>query len=149
MIQKEDLVNERVAEIEQLLGDYSWMIKEIKRLRPLLGEVEDNQVSQFSVKGILPKPQGMANNPISNETVRGNKRHKRLTDLEDNVLFIQNRMHAITGDREIAILGCLLDGMSISSVSRHMGLSRTHIHRIRREMAYAIEKCDGGQVDQD
>lgn len=139
--------HERVAEIEKSLSNYSWMINEIKRLQPLLKEDENKDVAQFDVRSILPKPQSMTSNPISNEMLRSDRIYQRLINLEERVLFIQDRMHVIVNERERAILNCMLDGMSLSDIARHMGISNTHTHRIRRGIAQAIANIDHAPIN--
>jgi len=131
-----------LKEIEKSLSNYSWMINEIRRIRSLLGDAEKKDMPQSNVGSILPKPQKMASNPISNEVFKGNRTYRRLMELEEKVLCIQNRIHAITDERESAILDCLLDGMRMTDIARHMGLSNTQTHRIRRGIARTIATAD-------
>ena len=44
---------------------------------------------------------------------------------------VQQRISLVRGDREIEVLHRLLDGDSMRSVGKHMGLSETTIKRIR------------------
>lgn len=47
------------------------------------------------------------------------------------MLFIQKRISVISDEREKAVLNCMLDGMSMSAIGKHMGLSRRHIYTIK------------------
>jgi len=40
-------------------------------------------------------------------------------------------MKVITDEREKAVLNCMLDGMSVRAISKHMGLSERHVFRIK------------------
>lgn len=125
-----DLMNEK--QIEQALRDYNWMINEIKRQRELLSHiVGGNVVAQGGIESAMPKAQGETSDPVAQEVLRRDKASKWVTNLEDKVLFIQRRMENITDERERAILECLLDGMSMLAIGKHMGLSERHIRRLK------------------
>lgn len=118
-------------QIENTLRDYNWMINEIKRQRELLEDAGTNLVAQSGIESTLPKAQGESGDPVALEVVRRDKKHMWIHKLEVKVLFIQERMAVIEEEREKAVLECLLDGMSMVAISKHMGLSRRHIQRIK------------------
>lgn len=121
-------------EIANLLKDYRWMIYEIARQRGMADDIGENITAQYGIESVMPKPQGGSTDPVYIEVQRRVKKTKRIEKLEKKVKFIQERMDRIEGDREKAVLDCLLDGMSIIAISRHMGLSQRHIQRIRDEI---------------
>lgn len=118
-------------QIEQALRDYSWMLNEIKRQRELLSHIGGNIVAQGGIESTMPKPQGETSDPVALEVVRRDKNSKWLDKLEGKVLFVQKRICIIQDEREKAVLECMLDGMSMSAISNHMGLSRQHIYKIK------------------
>lgn len=124
-----DGMNEK--EIEQTLRDYNWMINEIKRQRELLSHIGGNVVAQGGIESSMPKAQGETSDPVAQEVIRRDKNSKWLNKLEDKVLFVQKRIHVITDEREKVVLECLLDGFSMKAISKHIGLSRTHIYRLK------------------
>src|SRR5699024_907411 len=127
--EREVSMNKR--EIEQALRDYNWMIKEIKRQRELLGHIKTNIVSQSGLESSMPKAQGVTSDPVAIEVIRREKKSKWVEKLEEKVLFIQKRISFITNEREKAVLECMLDGLSMSAIGRHMGLSERHIRRLK------------------
>src|SRR5690606_27886593 len=118
-------------EIEQALRDYHWMVKEIARLRDILDDAGEGITRQYGVESGQPKPKGSVGDPVYMEVVRREKQWKRLEKLENKARLIQERIDLITDEREKTVLDCMLDGMSVIAISRHMGLSRRHIHRLK------------------
>lgn len=118
-------------QIESALRDYNWMIKEIKRQRQLMGYEGGNLVAQGGIESTMPKAQGGTSDPVALEVIRRDKASKWVLKLEDKVLYIQERMCIIQDEREKAVLECMLDGLSMVAITKHMGLSRTHIYRIK------------------
>ncbi len=122
------------SEIEQTLRDYNWMINEIKRQRALLEHAGDNLVAQSGIESTLPKAQGGISDPVALEVIRRDKASKWVLKLEEKVLFIQKRIHVVTDEKEKAVLECMLDGLSMVAIGKHMGLSRQHIYRIKENI---------------
>lgn len=118
-------------QIEQTLRNYNWMINEIKRQRDLLNDVEISVVAQSGIESTLPKGKGTTSDPVVQEIIRRDEKSKWVEKLEKKVLFIQKRIPVITDEREKAILECLLDGMSMVAIGKHMGLSERHIRRLK------------------
>lgn len=121
-------------EIENALKDYNWMINEIKRQRQLMGYNGGNLVAQSGIESVMPKAQGGTGDPVALEVIRRDKKSKWCEKLECKVLFVQKRIHLITDEREKAVLECMLDGLSMVAITNHMGLSRTHIYRIKNNV---------------
>lgn len=126
-------------EIEQALRDYSWMINEIKRQRDILINVGGNIVAQSGIESSLPKAQGRTSDPVAMEVIRRDKASKWMLKLEGKVLFIQKRIPIIKDEREKAVLQCMLDGMSMVAIGKHMGLSRSHIYAIKESIIEQFE----------
>ncbi|GIO25178.1 DNA-binding response regulator [Oceanobacillus sp. J11TS1] len=125
-------------QIEETLRDYSWMLNEIKRQRQLMDYTGGNLVAQSGIESTMPKAQGGTSDPVALEVVRRDKASRWLQKLEEKVLFIQKRMSIITDEREKAVLECMLDGMSMSAIGHHMGLSRRHIYNIKESIVNRI-----------
>jgi len=120
--------------IAETLRDYNWIINEIKRQRKLLEDVDGNFSAKYGIEASLPKAPGQNGDPIFQEVVRREKKFKWVERLERKVLYIQSRIDRITDERERAVLECILDGMSMIAISRHMGLSTRHIQRIKNSI---------------
>jgi len=124
--------------IEQALRDYNWMINEIKRQRDLLSHVGGNVVAQGGIESSMPKAQGETSDPVAQEVIRRDKASRWVLNLEDKVLFIQKRIHVITDEKEKAVLECMLDGLSMVAIGKHMGLSRRHVYNIKTSIVSKI-----------
>ncbi|GIP63074.1 hypothetical protein J32TS6_16290 [Virgibacillus pantothenticus] len=119
-------------QIERAIKDYNWMIREIKRQRQMLEkDIGTKVVSASGVEATLPKSKGVISDPVVKEVIRRDRKSNWLSKLEKKVLFIQERLPAIDEPREVVVLECMLDGMTISAISKHMGLSRKNIYTIK------------------
>lgn len=125
-------------QVEQALRDYNWMINEIKRQRDLMDYNGGNLVAQGGVESVMPKAQGLTSDPVALEVVRREKKSKWVEKLENKVLFIQRRIPVITDEKEKAVLECMLDGLSMVAIGKHMGLSRRHIYTIKESVVSQI-----------
>ncbi|GIN39032.1 helix-turn-helix domain-containing protein [Heyndrickxia oleronia] len=118
-------------EIEDILKNYSWMINSIKELRKSLQSAGEGLTAQYGVEATLPKPQGVTGDPIYRELIRREKRHAVINKYKAKISVIQDRLHLIKDDRELEVLHWLLEGKSYRWIGMHMGLSFSHIKRIR------------------
>ncbi|MBL5768399.1 helix-turn-helix transcriptional regulator [Heyndrickxia sporothermodurans] len=118
-------------EIENILKDYSWMMNSIKILRDSMKDAGEGLTAQYGIEATLPKPQGVTSDPVYKETVRREKRYSKIAQYEKKVQVIQDRMYLISDERENEVLYWLLEGKSYRWIGMHMGLSFSHIKRIR------------------
>ncbi|WP_010094163.1 helix-turn-helix domain-containing protein [Ornithinibacillus scapharcae] len=118
-------------EIIEILSNYHWMIKEVKRIDYLLDNTDQSLTAQYGIEATMPKPKGLTSDAMTNEIIRRDKKLNRKVRMLRKIEFVQNSLHLITDEREKVVLDCLLDGMSINAIANHMGLSRRHIHRLR------------------
>ncbi|RYM02823.1 DNA-binding response regulator [Sporolactobacillus sp. THM7-7] len=119
-------------EIAKILRDYSWMIREIARQRKIMeNDVNQSITGQYGIDGSLPHGKGDTSDPVAIEVIRREKKSKWIAKLERQVSYVQARIHVIENEREKAVLECMLDGMNIRAIARHMGLSDRHIFRLR------------------
>ncbi|AVQ97711.1 hypothetical protein OBCHQ24_01090 [Oceanobacillus iheyensis] len=126
-------------QIERTLKDYHWMIKEIKRQRDVLEEeIGLKLVASSGIESTLPKAKGTVSDPVGQEVLRREKKSGWIMKLEKKILYIQERMEVIEDPREMAILECMLDGMTISAISQHMGLSRRQVYHVKDEIVRKI-----------
>ena len=118
-------------EIENILKDYHWMINSIKELRKSIQTAGEGLTAQYGIEASLPKPQGVTGDPIYREVLRREKRHAVINKYKAKISVIQDRLHYIKDDRELEVLHWLLEGKSYRWIGMHMGLSFSHIKRIR------------------
>ncbi|WP_409276383.1 DNA-binding response regulator (plasmid) [Neobacillus sp. SCS-31] len=105
-------------QIYNILKNYHWMNKEVKRIEEELYQLNNTNITE-TAEGKM--------------RIRDTKRTRLLEYLE-MINFIDKRAPVIVGIKESAILDCLLDGMSVTAVARHFGMSRAQAHRIRDDI---------------
>jgi uncharacterized protein YerC len=118
-------------DIANALKDYHWMMNSIKLLRESMVDAGERVVRTYDIDSDMPKAKGGTSDPVYQEYIRREKRWKIIYKYEDKVKIIQERIHAIKDERELEILHWLLEGKSYRWISLHMGLSHTHINRLR------------------
>ena len=123
-------------EIESAIRNYHWLIKEIVRLKYELGMI-GNPLSNRTEPGTKT---GRPYNPTLNEVIRRASRLETLEKFEEKVNYVDRNINIITNDRELTVLNCLLDGMNISNISRHMGYSKRTIYSIKESIIEKIKK---------
>ena len=122
-------------EIENAIRNYHWLIKEIARLKGELGMI-GNPLMNKSEPG--QQKHGRPTNPTLNEVIRRETRLETLKKFQEKVVYVEKNTLVITDDREMTVLNCLLDGMNISNISRHMGYSKRTIYSIKEEIVEKV-----------
>lgn len=131
------------TEIERILRDYHWMVREISRLRSYLDDAGERIIGQYGIEAGQPKPRGGTSDPVHMEVVRRERQWKRIEKMENKVIFVQERIDLITEERERTVLDCMLDGMSIVAIARHMGMSERHVFRIKNSIVFQMSGMSG------
>ena len=124
--------------IENTLKDYHWMMNTVKMMRESLQDAGTGLVAQYGDEAGMPKAQGVSGDVVLSEVVRRGKRWDQIAEYEGKIKLIQSNIYVITDEREAEILHWLLEGKSHSWISRHMGLSHTHVNRISISIAKQI-----------
>lgn len=128
-------------EIENILKDYHWMINSIKIMRQSLESAGEGLTAQYGIEAALPKGKGTTGDPIYREYLRREKRWKKIRDYEEKIIAIQSLFHRVHDERESEILYWLLEGKSYRWIAEHMGLSHSHIQKLRKNIVDAMSKC--------
>lgn len=136
-------------EIENILKDYHWMINSIQELRKSLQSAGEGLTAKYGVEATLPKPQGVTGDPIYRELIRREKRHAVINKYKKKISVIQDRLYLIKDDRELEVLHWLLEGKSYRWIALHMGLSHSHIRRIRENIVDKLCDTDVPNVPND
>jgi hypothetical protein len=135
--------------IENILKDYHWMINSIKIIRDSIKDAGEGLTAQYGIEATLPKPKGVTSDPVYKETVRREKRYKKIAEYEKKVQIIQDRIHLINDERENEVLHWLLEGKSYRWIALHMGLSHSHIRRLRENIVNQLCGADVPNVPND
>ncbi|MBY0122172.1 DNA-binding response regulator [Bacillus sp. S/N-304-OC-R1] len=107
------------------------MMNSIKILRDSMKDAGEGLTAQYGEEAAMPKAQGTTSDPVFREAIRRSKRFGVINKYEKKISIIQDRMHRIKDDRELEVLHWLLEGKSYRWIAIHMGLSHSHIGRIR------------------
>ncbi|MCM3395941.1 LuxR C-terminal-related transcriptional regulator [Cytobacillus oceanisediminis] len=118
-------------QIKSILKDYHWMMNSIKILRDSMKDAGKGLTAQYGDAAGMPKAQGITMDPVYRECVRRERRYSIIHKYEAKISVIQDRMHLITDERETEVLHWLLEGKSYRWIAMHMGLSHSHIGRIK------------------
>jgi hypothetical protein len=111
-----------------ILKNYYWMLREIQRINSELSRTDFKGVAQYGTSASLPTGQGLVSKTLENEVVRRTLKSERMIDYIDKVNFINANMYKVTDEKEKVILDCLLDGLTISAISKHLGTNRKQVN---------------------
>ncbi|EWG12732.1 helix-turn-helix transcriptional regulator [Cytobacillus firmus] len=131
-------------QIESILKDYHWMMNSIKILRDSMKDAGEGLTAQYGDEAGMPKAQGTTSDPVYRENLRREKRYSVIHKYEAKISVIQDRLHLITDNREIEVLHWLLEGKSYRWIGAHMGLSFSHIKRIRDSIVDQLSQETNG-----
>jgi DNA-directed RNA polymerase specialized sigma subunit len=131
-------------QIANILKDYHWMLKSISVLNESLADAGGGITSQYGVESGLPKPHRTNSDPVYKELLRREKRYRVIDKYKSRISIIQDRLHLIEDEREIEVLHWLLEGKSYRWIGRHMGLSFSHIKRLRDSIVCQLASESNG-----
>ena len=129
-------------DIENALRDYHWMVREISRLREELSTVNSSVTAAYGLQASMPKSNETSDS-TAREVIQRDRRHRTLKKFEKKVRFIEERSVCVRDDREIAVLNCMLDGMSIVAISQHMGFSERKVYHIKDDIVKSMQENAG------
>lgn len=134
-------------EIEQLIHEYHWRIREVIRLEKILfGSYESPDrsvgVAQYGIEATLPKPNTNLKSHAELKALDARERRliKRLSDFRDKVMKVEEMAHYLTDDKHLIILDCMMEGLSYRSIAEHLGVSTTKLWQMKNEMIEKIQK---------
>lgn len=119
------------------------MINSIKIMRDSLKDAGEGLTAQYGDEAAMPKGKGDTSDPIFREVVRRSKRWNKIEQYERKVLAIQELFHKVHDEREGEVLYWLLEGKSYRWIGEHMGLSHSHIRRLRDNI---VDRMSGTDV---
>jgi hypothetical protein len=137
---------EIVQKTEEDLRSYHWMIKEIERLNNEINKAihinspGSSLVAQYGIEASLPKGKGLILSTMSISEEKYERQLKRVADLEDKVRKINLALEQITDEKEHTVLECILDGERMNIIARHVGISRTRLNEIKRQIVIHAAK---------
>jgi hypothetical protein len=129
---------EIVQKTEEDLRDYHWIVKEIERLQDYLNKAVQSfgpgsrLVTLYGLEATLPNGKGLNIDKNSITEERYERQWKRLEKLKEKVKKIDSAAKQIVDEKERTVLECILDGVRMNIVARHVGISRTRLNEIKR-----------------
>ncbi|MGM7683751.1 DNA-binding response regulator [Cytobacillus sp. Hm23] len=126
-------------EIRIALRDYYWMEKELLRLYKEMNICPAPSISQYGVEASIPKAKTNSDQ-VGNFVIRKDRYKKMVEKLERKVRIINKHTETIKDDRMSTVLYCLLDGMPIVGISKHLGISERNVYNIRDSIVDHIYK---------
>lgn len=112
----------------ELIRDYHWMIKEIERIESTI------EVTVSTTKyGDEPKAisQGTVSDPVGRMVIHREDKVKRIRELERKVQSLNSALNEIQfNDRDRTVIHLMLEGESITNISRHLNIARKNAYKI-------------------
>jgi hypothetical protein len=141
------VTTEIVEEIENLLKDYRWMVKEIDRLeRSLYGSVNSGKswgVAQYGIEAAMPKGSGgISQVELTALDQREERIYKQIKRLSQKVEAIEQAAEHIEGEMHKVVFDCILEGMSYRAISDHLGVSRDKVRKMKIEIINQLSQND-------
>lgn len=116
------------------------MVNEIRKINYELSKTDFKGTSQYGIQATLPTGKGLVSKALESEVIRRNDKSERMIDFANKVVFINDRRDRITDEKEKIVLDCLLDGLSLTATSKHMGISRSMVTDIRDNIVDKLAK---------
>lgn len=127
---------EITRQIAEDLANYHWMRREIQRMKSEQ-DIGNQLSSQYGVEASLPKKRDISD-PVGTEVQYLHLQQERIRRLEAKVQQINKLATRIIDDRQRTVLDCILDGWKMSTISKHIGVSRTLAYEIKSDLVQAM-----------
>ncbi|MED4583861.1 hypothetical protein P9578_13835 [Brevibacillus choshinensis] len=133
---------ELVQRTEEEIRDYNYMQLELIRIQRFLRDLGEGMVGQYGLEAGLPKALGGHGDKTHAEVARRERKWKRLQNLQDKIMRIDEAVETIPDEQERLILEALLDGDKNNQIAKEIGVSRQRYYEIKRsavmKMAWAM-----------
>ncbi|MFP3389463.1 hypothetical protein [Brevibacillus sp. SIMBA_040] len=138
---------EVVQKVEEEIKDYHWMVKEIDRLRNEIHKaitsnpaIQQKLVATYGDAAGMPSGKGFRLSTITIPEERYEKQILRMKSLEHKVRQINEIAIGLGDSKQRTVLECMMDGMRMNSIARHVGISRTRLNEIKREIVIRMAR---------
>lgn len=140
-------VLEVVQKVEEEIKDYHWMVKEVDRLRKEIHNaiisnpsIQQKLVATYGDAAGMPSGKGLRLSSLTIPEERYEKQIERLKNLEDKVRQINDFASSLGNSKHRTVLECMMDGMRINSIARHVGVSRQRLNEIKRDIVNRLAR---------
>jgi len=120
------------------LRDYSWSMREIRRLEESLakmagetGWIDPALVARYGIEAALPKAKGRKVGEPTPADRQLERTVQRLTVLKARTTALAAAAERLEDERERTLVDCLMAGERMNDISRHIGVSRQRLNEIR------------------
>ncbi|WP_236841087.1 hypothetical protein [Brevibacillus formosus] len=138
---------EVVQKVEEAIKDYHWMVKEVERLRKEIDKaissnpsIQEKLVATYGDAAGMPSGKGLRLSTFTIPEERYEKRIERMKSLEEKVRQINDFANNLEDNKYRTVLECMMDGMRMNSIARHVGVSRQRLNEIKRDIVNRLAK---------
>lgn len=108
-------------ELREDIKGYQWLSNECIRLTKIASNAEpetDDQV--LNIQKLKA---------TESRSAQGRRLHRQRLRYQKKLERVHKLLESIVNDRDYAIVNCLIDGMSVTDVSKHIAISRKTVYR--------------------
>ncbi|MGG4442331.1 hypothetical protein [Brevibacillus fortis] len=138
---------EVVQKVEEEIKDYHWMVKEVERLRKEIDKaissnplIQEKLVATYGDAASIPSGKGLRLSTLTIPEERYEKRIERMKSLENKVRQINEFAINLEDNKYRTVLECMMDGMRINGIARHLGVSRQRLNEIKRDIVNRLAR---------
>ncbi|MGK5510492.1 hypothetical protein [Brevibacillus formosus] len=138
---------EVVQKVEEEIKDYHWMVKEVERLRKEIDKaissnplIQEKLVATYGDAAGMPSGKGLRLSTLTLSEERYEKQIERMKSLEEKVRQINDFTNNLEDNKYRTVLECMMDGMRMNSIARHVGVSRQRLNEIKRDIVNRLAK---------
>lgn len=132
---------EIVQKVEEEIKDYYWMVKEVERLRTEIDKafatipaIQQKLVATYGDAAGMPSGKGLRLSTLTIPEERYEKQIERLKNMENKVRQINDFATSLGDGKYRTVLECMMDGMQMNRIARHVGVSRQRLNEIKRDI---------------
>nr|WP_285862117.1 hypothetical protein [Brevibacillus sp. MER 51] len=132
---------EVVTKVEEEIKGFNWMVKEVERLRKEIDRaissnpmIQEKLVATYGDAAGMPSGKGLRLSTLTISEERYEKQIQRMKNLEDKVRKINEFSLNLEDDKYRTVMECMMDGMRMNSIARHVGVSRQRLNEIKRDI---------------
>lgn len=132
---------EVVTKVEEEIKGFNWMVKEVERLRKEIDKaissnplIQEKLVATYGDAAGMPSGKGLRLSTLTISEERYEKQIQRMKNLENKVRKINEFALNLEDDKYRTVLECMMDGMRMNSIARHVDVSRQRLNEIKRDI---------------
>lgn len=123
------------------------MVKEVERLKKEIDKaiasnpaIQQKLVATYGDAAGMPSGKGLRLSTLTIPEERYEKRIERMKSFEEKVRQINDFANNLEDNKYRTVLECMMDGMRMNSIARHVGVSRQRINEMKRDIVNRLAK---------